>query len=231
MDMDSSTFDFGVYQFDGFDPSRATTPDPSGKGEARLLVARLPSGDTATINSFQRSGFQVREVSLHPNLEISDSHLGYTVDERLRVTEVGREDLPEIVRIAGATFSISRFYREPEVSDALAGRRYENWVKSSFLNPSHRVLKGTNEENEIIGFFIIKIDSGVATWLLTAMSDKFISTGLTKKLWSLMIKESYRLGSRSITTTISSDNVKVVGLYPKLGFRFTETSWVLHRNW
>jgi RimJ/RimL family protein N-acetyltransferase len=231
MDMDSSTFGLGVYQFDGFDPSRATTPDPSGKGEALLLVARLPSGDIDTINSFQRSGFLVREVSLHPNLQISDNYLDLTVDERLLVAEVELEDLPEIVRIAGAAFSISRFYREPKVGATLAGRRYENWVKSSFLNPSHRVLKGTNEYNEIIGFFIITIDSGVATWLLTAMSDKFRAAGLTEKLWRLMIKESYRLGSRSIKTTISSENVKVVGLYPKLGFRFSEPSWVLHRSW
>jgi ribosomal protein S18 acetylase RimI-like enzyme len=164
-------------------------------------------------------------------MEISETYRTPAADPKLTVSDANPEDISEIIRITGGAFSISRYFRGPQVSGTLAARRYENWVSSSFLNPSHRVLKGTNDDNEIVDFFIIRVDSGVATWLLTAISDKFRSAGLAKQLWGFMIEESSRLGASVIKTTISSDNVKAVGLYPKLGFRFTESSWVLHRVW
>jgi len=156
-------------------------------------------------------------------MEIFETYCTPAADPKLTVSGANPEDIPEIIRITGGASSIARYFRRPQVSGTSAARRYENWVSSSFLTPCHRVLKATNDDNEIVAFFIIRVDSGVVTWLLTAISDKFKSVGLTQ-LWGLMIYESSRLGASVIKTRIFGDNVKAVGPYPKLCFRFAEPS-------
>lgn len=206
----------------------AANSESSPKGYA-LMSARVDSDHSSRIDALQEQGFLVREVSLHPVL--LRSHAKKLTENSIDVVvqEATGLDLEPLSKIAASSFQISRFHREPQVSNSSANNRFANWVATSLSNPSHTVLNAMNDSGEILGFFIISFENRIATWLLTVMSSDYKESGVTKKLWSKMIEECWERGATRIETTISTDNLKVVGLYPTLGFRFEKTSWVLHK--
>jgi RimJ/RimL family protein N-acetyltransferase len=190
-----------------------------------LVSARIPSTSHAKIDFLQALGFQFRELSLHPEIETEKvQHFDSALVHIGSVT-----DKIKILKIAGSAFAVTRFHRDSLTPDHLANARYENWVSSSLEDQDKEIFEFRDETDDIVGFFLNDYsDPGISNWQLTAISPTAQGLGFAKDIWRTMMSVEKSRGVKAIQTTISADNLPVVGLYPKLGFRYRDSSVVLH---
>jgi len=232
---DSEAFGFCVGQIDSL---QLGTGDPGADfarfeqwcrdEKARLVSCRLPHDRLRESAWLESRGFRFIEMVYQPRLELRQA----TRLERddLRIAPVATGDLAAIEEIAGTAFTTSRFLLDPELERGLSGRRYRRWVRTSFANPSHQVLKA-EIDGSIAGFFVIEERSdATAYWHLTAISPAFQRRGIGKALWRAMLARHRDAGLRAVETTVSAHNTPVLNLYAQLGFRLQPGGTTLHRT-
>jgi RimJ/RimL family protein N-acetyltransferase len=190
-----------------------------------LLTARISSARTRDLEELQRVGFRVVETTFSP------AFVGRLVDtnpSEFVVRTANSQELPSIMNVAHDAFTVSRFHNDPYIPDAMANRRYENWVRSTASSGSQELLSIVDSNNELVGFFISETTDNEAYWHLTALARPFRGRGLAADVWKTVMKFQSLLGVTRFRTTISGANMPVVNLYPRLGFRLENPQTSLH---
>ena len=114
---------------------------------------------------------------------------------------------------------------DPELSH----RRYANWVRTSFADARHIVLKA-EVGGDLVGFFIVERRSdGSVYWHLTAISPRWQGRGLGMSVWQTMLLRHRAEGATTVETTISGHNLAAINLYARLGFSFASGQMTFHR--
>jgi ribosomal protein S18 acetylase RimI-like enzyme len=146
------------------------------------------------------------------------------------VSEATADSLPAIERMAETAFTTGRFLLDPCLDGELSGRRYRHWVRSSFADPRHQVLKA-ELDGVLVGFFVVEErPDGTAYWHLTAIAPEHQGRGVGRAVWQAMIERHRQAGLQAVETTVSAHNLPVLGLYGRLGFRFEAADMTLHRT-
>jgi ribosomal protein S18 acetylase RimI-like enzyme len=198
-------------------------------GDRMLISARLDSNKEAEINLLQEIGFRFMELSLHPELNgLQSQELPPT---GLEIVTGNGINLDELIEIAESSFQVSRFHRDPFVPKGFADKRFGHWVRDAAESDQRTILQIQNVSGAILGFFVTRMDAATHSyWELTALSPRFQGKSLGKAAWNAVLKREQQLGVDTVRTTISAENLRVVGLYPRLGFRFSGSSVVLHNS-
>lgn len=188
---------------------------------------RLPIDAVERIHALTDAGFRFVEVVLHPTRELTPE--APPPDRPGAVVREGQEqDLASLQAIAETTFNRQRLYLDPTFPNALASRRYEDWVARSWANPAHRFLV-LEVEGRAEGFWIYEMRPGRKVWLhLTAIGSRLQGQGFGTYLWRSACARLGNEGATRIDTRISLANEPVMSLYSKLGWRFKNPEATLH---
>lgn len=203
---------------------RASSSEAHGQ---MIISTRLDSNKKTEIDLLQKVGFRFMELSLHPELTGLQSRAVPSSD--VEIVTGTRINLGELAKMAESSFRISRFHRDPLIPKGFADRRFGNWVRDAAKSDQKAVLQIQDPAGAILGFFVTRRDDSTASyWELTALNPEYQGQSLGKSVWNAVLNHEKQLGVDTLRTTISAENLKVVGMYPRLGFKFSGSSAVLH---
>jgi RimJ/RimL family protein N-acetyltransferase len=168
----------------------------------------------------------VIEWTLHPVLDIESFESTSKVPVHVRLAT--EKDHQWIKTQARSAFVMSRYYRDPKVPDGLASKRFENWIDSGLADSEKEVIVFEDDGQQPLGFFVVTISGSEVNLDLTAIADSKRGQGLSLPVWEAYIRHAKSSGLKTVTTNISAENSAVVGIYPKLGFRFGPSSVAMH---
>ena len=198
-------------------------------GKRAMLTGRLPANEDALRAVLVGINMSIVEWTLHPTLDLE--LLAPTANSEVSMRQASQDDLIWITKEARDAFKVSRFYRDALVPRNLAAERFEAWVESAFVDPEKEVLVFENRELQPLGFFIVSVAAGIAQLELTAISESMRGMGWSLPVWGAYLKHAKRIGLKSVRTNISAENSAVIGIYPKLGFKFSQSSVAMHGHY
>lgn len=193
----------------------------------RLVSCRLDHTRLRESMALEDVGFRFVEMVHEPRLEPID-HVA-APDRLLQISKAVEDDLAAIGDLAHAAFTTGRFLLDWRLPPELSRRRYAAWVRNSFGDPAHEVLKAT-VDGELVGFFIVETrGDGSVYWHLTAIAPRWQGKGMGMSLWRAMLLRHRADGATSVSTTISGHNPPAINLYARLGFKFGAAQMTFHR--
>ena len=195
-------------------------------GQPAMLTGRVPSKEDALRNVLSAIGMSIVEWTLHPELDL-DAYEPM-VNSQVKMRLASQDDLEWLSAEARAAFEISRFYRDPNVPKHLAAKRFRIWVESSIESPSKEVFVFELHDHQPIGFFVVSVNGEMAHLELTAITAAMRGSGWSVPVWDSYLAHAKNNGVKLVTTNISAENSAVIGIYPKLGFRFGPSSVAMH---
>ena len=171
-------------------------------------------------------GFRFIEMVYSPRLD-GLNRVGL-VENAPSISPATTSDIVDIEHIAASAFTTGRFLLDRRLDPVLSAERYRVWVRNSFDNERHTVLKAT-VDGQIAGFFITEDrPDGSVYWHLTAIAPGWQGRGIGAALWKSMMTRHFEAGRTAVETTISGHNAPVLNLYASLGFRFQPPSMTFH---
>jgi len=191
-----------------------------------LLTGRVPANEDALRGVLNLLPMAIVEWTLHPVLDLGSFEL--STDSKVQIRVASGEDRQWLRSQARGAFEMSRFFRDPFVPKEVAAGRFESWVDAALEDPAKEVFLFENESEETLGFFVVSSSQGIAHLELTAIADSKRGQGWSLAVWEAFLLRAKTSGLRSVTTNISAENSAVVGIYPKLGFRFGQSSVAMH---
>lgn len=197
-------------------------------GGVGLASCRLPHDRLRESMLLEDIGFRFIEMVFQP--EFGDLQSAGPCDgQGLEVEGARREDLAEIVDVAGGAFGNERFHVDPRLPSRLGDLRYQNWVRSSLEHPTQR-LHAVREGGELVAFFVTEqLPDGTCYWHLNAVVPKRQGRGYGLRAWRAMMNQARREGATRVRTSIVARNHRVLNLYARLGFGFPAPSMTFHR--
>jgi len=235
---DSEVFGFRVAQISKLEISHEVVGQSSdlapqllswvSKHRISLISCRLPADNLAESAWLEKLGFRFVETVLHPYLDLNLSEM--PGESEVGVRRVRAADHVEIERVASKAFRYERYHADPYVDSKKADLRYRNWIRSAINAKSEELLALTFGDEQLIGFFLVKVENDKVDWLLTAIAPEFQGVGLGRQAWLAMIRYHKMESSisRRIMTTISARNIEVLNLYASLGFKFAPPGITFH---
>lgn len=195
--------------------------------DVRLVSCRLDHVRLRESMALEEVGFRFVEMVHEPRLDLTDR-----VAAPRRMIQVGealQDELGSIEEIAYSAFTTGRFLLDWRLPPDLSRRRYAAWVRRSFDDPAHVVLKA-DVDGELVGFFIVeRRPDGSVYWHLTAIAPRWQGKGMGMSLWRTMLLRHQADGATSVSTTISGHNPPALNLYARLGFKFGAAQMTFHR--
>jgi RimJ/RimL family protein N-acetyltransferase len=192
----------------------------------RLASCRLSSERLRESMLLEEHGFRFIEMVYMPECLLDK--VSPRAGTRLSIAEAGRSDLPAIESIAGSVFTMGRYLLDWRLDPDASHRRFRRWIRNSFDDPRHRVMKATVGD-QIAGFFIVEErPGGDCYWHLAAMAPQWQGKGFGGEMWEGMLARHKAAGLSRIETTISAHNVPVLNLYARLGFRLAAPRMTFH---
>lgn len=211
-----------------------------GKYGAIFVSARVPKKSMSAIPVLQACRFYVVEGVLSPVANLSDNPVlrafletpSRFLPRRFRESDVQFVSLDRcdankkrdtIVGMAEQSFSDDRFHMDFRCPAGLASRRFAFWVGDLLQDEQVRFdLLLVNGEPG--GFMARKKDKLV----LAGFSKKYVRSGLGEYLWLSSLREMFDAGMQHVSTLISLNNVPVLNLYSRLGFKFRDVQYTFH---
>ena len=192
----------------------------------RLVSCRLDHGRLRESMFLEARGFRFIELVYQPRFTavqaIPDA------DHGIEVQAATERDEPEIAEIAATAFTTGRYLLDWRLDHEANGLRYAAWIRSSFANPAHRVLKAV-ENGRIVAFFVVETrPGGVCYWHLTAVAKGYRGRGVGRRVWQAVLMRHKAEGIEEIETLVSGHNLPVLNLYGALDFRLRRAQMTFH---
>lgn len=192
-----------------------------------LVSCRLPHDSMSESILLQDHGFRFVEMVYRPEVELSE-HPVEPPESSLVVAQACDRDMPTLLTIAGSAFRNERFRMDPRLDPAISDQRYRNWVTNSQHHATQQ-LNVVRDGTRIVAFFITELlADGTCYWHLNALSANAQGQGYGRRIWLCMLAHAKRAGAQRVCSSIVARNVRVVGLYARLGFRFAPPTMTFH---
>ena len=192
-----------------------------------LVSCRLPHDRLHESMLLEDRGFRFIEMVYRPELELSRAGNRFG-PEGLDVSLAADDDMPTLLSIAGQAFRNERFRMDPRLNPAISDLRYQNWVAGGRRH-ARQQLHVIRDAARIVSFFIVELlADGTCYWHLNALAPDAQGQGYGRRVWSCMIDLAQRMGARQVCSSIVARNVRVLGLYASLGFRYAPPSMTFH---
>lgn len=160
--------------------------------------------------------FQENPSSFVPK-RFNPSNLGF-----MRMDKNDQSACESVIRIAAESFIKDRFHVDPHCPDQLADKRFVFWVEDLLKGDTQFELLLYN--GEVIGFMARKHQHLV----LAGFSRTYSSSGFGDFLWLSVLSHMVSEGLAQAHTRISANNIPVLNLYVRLGFKFREPAAMFH---
>lgn len=203
--------------------------------DTEYQTIRVPSGKTELLLLAQEHGFQVIELSIHMSKKLEsvklpqiykrfESHISI---EAVTDIDMLNEVLNEVR--GGEMFITDKIALDPFFSPKLAGQRYSFWIQDLLSNGGQ--LSIARYHNDIIGFCLnIKKTEKIYDAALGGIYNRFKNKGLGFVTLYGNLLTAYQQGCRTITTTVSSNNLPILRLHQFYGFETTGITYILIKH-
>lgn len=210
------------------------TPEALAAEEARLralgaqyIVVKTPVNCPALLFGLPRLGYTFVEMVFHVMIRREAYHMPDTIarfDRGLRVVEIREESERERVYalIRRGVFVSDRVSIDPAFGVSKGGNRYANWLESMLRKGGflYEVLSGEKP----IGFFVIcRKDENTVDPVLMGMYDERNDRGMGALLHKKTLDTCFTHPCKRLTSTIVSNNAKVLHVYVNAGATITDT--------
>lgn len=210
------------------------TPDLLRQEEARIIAAgaeyivvKTPVDCPALLFSMQALGYTFVETVFHVMIRRDEYHMPASIarfDRGLRVVErreeADRERIYALIR--RGVFKSDRVSIDPAFGREKGGNRYANWLRSMLARGGflYEVLSG----DKPIGFFVIcRKDETTVDPVLMGMYDEEGDRGMGTLLHKKTLDTCFTHDCKRLTSTIVSNNAKVLRVYVNAGATITDT--------
>lgn len=208
-DIDSRALGCSVLSISDFDATvsfASFEQDYLAKYSPRYVSCKVPVGDLADIHTLEAAGFRFVEVQITGDIPIRLINLE---DQPYRLEKVTTEAiLDEVLEIAGTSFDMDRFTKDPEVGPKLGGRRYQEYVRQSFAREDEEVCRLVDPgDGSTLLFRTHRFTApGKAVALLNAVRVDQKGSGIGIIADSIYYNYLAGLGVTKVTTSFSAEH-------------------------
>lgn len=196
-------------------------------GGARYLVVKTPVNCPKLLFGLAELGYTYVETVFHVAISRAEYHMpaavarfdrGLTVVER--ASEGDRERIFGLIR--RGVFVSDRVSVDPAFGVAIGGRRYANWLRDMLDRGGF--LYETLQGERPIGFFVIcRKDEDTVDPVLMGLYDERKDRGMGALLHKKTLDTCFAHPCKRLTSTIVSNNAKVLRVYVNAGASITDT--------
>lgn len=201
-------------------------------GKSAFFFAKVPTGNVGLIATLSRAGFNVTDVNVTLDWAVKNDSMSPVATGDI---EVGRAFEPEsiaIESIAGRSFTYSRFHLDPLISTTQANEVKRQWARNACRGRAATVY-AARRAGELAGFLaVVTTDAGGtkdAIIDLIGVDAAHQGRGVGRSLSRAFI-DDWKDKAERLRVGTQVSNVPALRLYESLGFRVSETSYVLHAH-
>ncbi|MBT0663407.1 hypothetical protein KI809_03750 [Geobacter pelophilus] len=204
-----------------------------------FIQARIGQPDRGTVQLLEQAGFYFVETALVPYsiFKNNDVLSRFVVDMSgfypdwydlcdLHVFTINKSDSAlrsEVMDIAGESFVADRFHLDFKCSKKIADRRYIYWVDDMLGDKTI-----TFDVLQYIGKTVAFMARKESSILLAGVSTQYINSGLGSFFWLSVLKQMMNEGFTQVNSMISANNMPVLNMFARIGFKFKNPSVTLH---
>lgn len=210
-------------------------------GDLFFVFARLHAAESIKMRVLEQAGFRLIEGTLQPWSKLSGNPLfqrflddpaailpsGVSAQEiEVKLLDQHEADFAQAERIreiARHSFTADRFHMDPFCGGEKAGQRFAYWV-DDLISREGVDFDLLRVRSVIAGFMARRADE----LILAGFAPEFIGARLGSYLWFSACERVRQAGFDEVHTTISTNNMPVMNLYAKLGFRFRNPMYSFH---
>lgn len=194
---------------------------------AEYIVVKTPVNCPQLLFGLSKLGYTFVELVYHVMVRRNEYHMPDTIARFDRgLTVVWRTEEAECQRvydcIRRGVFVSDRVSLDPAFGVKKGGNRYANWLKNMLASGGflYEVMKG----EKAIGFFVIcRKDADTVDPMLMGMYDEQNDRGLGALLHKKTLDTCFTHDCKRLTSTIVSNNAKVLHVYVNAGASITDT--------
>ena len=204
-------------------PDRETAEAIERVPSPAFLYAKVPTSDIDAVGALVGLGFLV--VDTNVVLERPAGSVPDDVDDACRFAKAG--DREAVCALAGRSFTLSRLHLDPAVPRAVADRSRSEWASNFFAGQRGNHMVVAEVAGRCAGFLqLLGPKDGVLVIDLIGVDPDHRRRGLARKMIQFAAAQLRDFAAMRVGTQIA--NIPSLRLYEALGFRTTETSYVLH---
>lgn len=193
-----------------------------------FYFAKIGGAEVAGVEALVRAGFNVTDVSVTFAHTAGDTGANGTAN----VEEATAADAGEVAELAGRCFTFSRFHADRRVELEQANAVKREWARNSCLGRAANVYI-VRVAGRIAGFLaVLKREGQAGTEAvidLIGVETEHQGKGLGRLLTQRFIRD-WSGRARQLCVGTQMANIPALRLYESLGFRISETSYVLHAH-
>lgn len=196
-------------------------------------VLRLPAEVLPLIHACEDLGFRFCECQIQLRRRIT-ARIPVPTNAYDHFSVTDDRDLEAVLELAGTIFSHDRFSLDPAFGPALSRRRYQAYVRRSFLAPDEIVLALRDRSNgKIVAFSTDRRTSPTEMRaLLGGVGEEHQRTGLALVHDHFGNNFALDLGIRAVTTVVSAAHHAVVNIHVgHMGYQVTKTWAILRKTY
>ena len=212
----------------------ADTPEMLAEAEQRIaaqgaeyIVVKTPVNCPQLLFGLPKLGYTFVELVYHVMVRRNEYHMPDTIARFDRgLTVVQRTEEAECQRVCDfirrGVFVSDRVSLDPAFGVMKGGNRYANWLKNMLASGGflYEVMKGEKP----IGFFVIcRKDEDTVDPMLMGMYDEQNDRGMGALLHKKTLDTCFTHTCKRLTSTIVSNNSKVLHVYVNAGASITDT--------
>ncbi|MEG0048657.1 MAG: hypothetical protein RR865_05795 [Clostridia bacterium] len=194
---------------------------------AQYLVLKTPVNCQALLFGLPKLGYTYVETVFHVAIKRSEYHMPSAIarfDRGLTVLERrGAQELERVFAlIRSGVFVSDRVSIDPAFSVAQGGNRYANWL-AAMLERGGQLYEVLNQERPIGFFVIVRKDESTVDPVLMGLYDEQNDRGMGALLHKKTLDTCFTHDCKRLTSTIVSNNAKVLRVYVNAGATITDT--------
>ncbi|MBK8091137.1 MAG: hypothetical protein IPK32_03845 [Verrucomicrobiaceae bacterium] len=200
----------GISEFDAQADFAAFEGEYRAQHSPRYVSAKVPVGDLTAIHALEAAGFRLVEIQLTGDIPVQQRN---TEGQPYRFEKVTSEAvLAEVLEIAGTSFDLDRYSKDPGIGAVLGGRRYQEYVKKSFLAADEEVCRMVDPaDGRTLTFKTHKFAApDHAIGLLSAVRVDHKGSGIGLIADSFYFNYLGSLGVKRVTTSFSAEHRVIV---------------------
>lgn len=214
---------------------RASLVDRAGQ-DAAFFSAKIPTRDVGALTNATQAGFFVVDVNVTFDWDKMANRISgnkTSCDGNIVIEAAGADDALAIEKIAGHCFLFSRFHLDPALGLDRANEVKRQWARNACRGRASVVYVARQKKNDVVGFLAVlegkSVNGKEAIIDLVGVDATRQGQGAGKAL-SRMFVDQWRGRTDRLRVGTQISNIPAMRLYESIGFRVTETSYVLHAH-
>lgn len=201
------------------------------RNDAAFFQAKIATRDVIAVNNARRAGFAVIDVNVTLDWD-NCAGFGQEGGAGVIVESVTADDVAAIEAIAGRCFTFSRFHLDPAIGLERAHEVKRQWARNA-CNGRAKAVYVARRGGAVCGFLAVLVNEQAertdAVIDLVGVDGSHQGQGAGRALSSFFI-ERWRDRADRLRVGTQISNIRALRLYESIGFRVTETTYVLHAH-